>query len=250
LRAFPFSPFTTTLNLFLQIGFLLRLSHARPKWKHLPDRCRARRWADAIVWFTYPKGTSKKYKCDFNRDTGWTLWKAAGSIVCARSRSTQIGPDCAPAQRVHQVPLATVSEAQLKQPEPAHCGRTERNGERQMQTTPNTLRPAQAEVHRPRTIRFARSSETRKTRQEADGRKNQLLLCRVQRNRFVLRAAPRRLADLPTPLTLLHVDIPGNASPRCLPATCVKAAAFSGGSGPTITVRAPPPAAPRTQVPG
>jgi hypothetical protein len=32
---------------------------------------------DAIVWFAYPKGTSKKYKCDFNRDTGWaTLGKA------------------------------------------------------------------------------------------------------------------------------------------------------------------------------
>ena len=25
---------------------------------------------DAIVWFAYPKGTSKKYKCEFNRDTG------------------------------------------------------------------------------------------------------------------------------------------------------------------------------------
>jgi hypothetical protein len=26
---------------------------------------------DAILWFAYPKGTLKKYKCDFNRDTGW-----------------------------------------------------------------------------------------------------------------------------------------------------------------------------------
>ena len=26
---------------------------------------------DAVLWFCYPKGTSKKYKCDFNRDTGW-----------------------------------------------------------------------------------------------------------------------------------------------------------------------------------
>jgi hypothetical protein len=26
---------------------------------------------DAIVWFAYPKGTSKRYTCDFNRDTGW-----------------------------------------------------------------------------------------------------------------------------------------------------------------------------------
>lgn len=28
---------------------------------------------DAIVWFVYPKGTSKKYTCDFNRDTGWAI---------------------------------------------------------------------------------------------------------------------------------------------------------------------------------
>ena len=33
---------------------------------------------DAIVWFAYPKGTSKKYKCDFNRDNGWDKLKAAG----------------------------------------------------------------------------------------------------------------------------------------------------------------------------
>ena len=33
---------------------------------------------DAIVWFAYPKGTSKKYTCDFNRDTGWDMLKKAG----------------------------------------------------------------------------------------------------------------------------------------------------------------------------
>lgn len=26
---------------------------------------------DAVLWFAYPKGTSKKYKCEFNRDNGW-----------------------------------------------------------------------------------------------------------------------------------------------------------------------------------
>jgi hypothetical protein len=26
---------------------------------------------DAIVWFAYPKGSSKRYTCEFNRDTGW-----------------------------------------------------------------------------------------------------------------------------------------------------------------------------------
>jgi hypothetical protein len=33
---------------------------------------------DAIIWFAYPKGTSKRYKCDFNRDTGWAVLGAAG----------------------------------------------------------------------------------------------------------------------------------------------------------------------------
>ena len=31
---------------------------------------------DALLWMCYPKGTSKKYKCDFNRDTGWTIMGA------------------------------------------------------------------------------------------------------------------------------------------------------------------------------
>ncbi len=26
---------------------------------------------DAVVWVAYPKGTSKNYQCEFNRDNGW-----------------------------------------------------------------------------------------------------------------------------------------------------------------------------------
>lgn len=33
---------------------------------------------DSIIWFAYPKGTSKKYSCDFNRDTGWDKLRAVG----------------------------------------------------------------------------------------------------------------------------------------------------------------------------
>jgi hypothetical protein len=38
----------------------------------------ASRWCpktigDAIMWLAYPKMSSKKYKCDFNRDTGWQI---------------------------------------------------------------------------------------------------------------------------------------------------------------------------------
>ena len=28
---------------------------------------------DAVVWFAYPKASSKRYKCEFNRDTGWAV---------------------------------------------------------------------------------------------------------------------------------------------------------------------------------
>jgi len=33
---------------------------------------------DAVVWFAYPKGSSKKYRCEFNRDTGWEAVGKAG----------------------------------------------------------------------------------------------------------------------------------------------------------------------------
>jgi hypothetical protein len=33
---------------------------------------------DALVWFAYPKGTSRRYRCEFNRDSGWKVLAAAG----------------------------------------------------------------------------------------------------------------------------------------------------------------------------
>jgi hypothetical protein len=33
---------------------------------------------DALLWFAYPKATSKRYKCEFNRDTGWSAMRSAG----------------------------------------------------------------------------------------------------------------------------------------------------------------------------
>lgn len=39
---------------------------------------------DAIVWFAYPKGTSKKYKSEINRDHGWQVLGQFG-FECVRS---------------------------------------------------------------------------------------------------------------------------------------------------------------------
>lgn len=33
---------------------------------------------DAVLWMVYPKGTSKKYRCEFSRDSGWPTLAAAG----------------------------------------------------------------------------------------------------------------------------------------------------------------------------
>ena len=33
---------------------------------------------DAVIWFAYPKGSSKRYTCEFNRDAGWSVIQDAG----------------------------------------------------------------------------------------------------------------------------------------------------------------------------
>jgi len=33
---------------------------------------------DATLWFAYPKGSSQRYQCEFNRDSGWTVLAEAG----------------------------------------------------------------------------------------------------------------------------------------------------------------------------
>lgn len=33
---------------------------------------------DAILWCAYPKGSSKRYRCEFSRDTGWAALGSGG----------------------------------------------------------------------------------------------------------------------------------------------------------------------------
>lgn len=33
---------------------------------------------DAVIWLAYPKGSSKRYICEFNRDSGWNVIRSAG----------------------------------------------------------------------------------------------------------------------------------------------------------------------------
>ena len=60
------------------INFFLAFVTRKSEVAELAPQIASRAKGDAIVWFAYPKGTSKKYKCDFNRDTGWDQLKAEG----------------------------------------------------------------------------------------------------------------------------------------------------------------------------
>jgi hypothetical protein len=33
---------------------------------------------DVVLWFAYPKQSSRKYKCEFNRDSGWSVIRGLG----------------------------------------------------------------------------------------------------------------------------------------------------------------------------
>ena len=61
-----------------EVGFFLAFVTLQSEVDALSPEVASRAKGDAIVWFAYPKGTSQKYKCDFNRDTGWDVLKAAG----------------------------------------------------------------------------------------------------------------------------------------------------------------------------
>jgi hypothetical protein len=43
----------------------------------------AKATGDALLWFAYPKGTSKRYTSDINRDHGWDVLRAA-DFDCVR----------------------------------------------------------------------------------------------------------------------------------------------------------------------
>jgi hypothetical protein len=61
-----------------EIAFSLAFVTRQSEVDALAPQVASRAKGDATVWFAYPKGTSKRYQCYFNRDTGWDALKAAG----------------------------------------------------------------------------------------------------------------------------------------------------------------------------
>jgi len=66
------------LSAIKETAFLLAFVTRKSEVDSLTPQIAKRAKGDAIVWFAYPKGSSKKYTCDFNRDTGWDAMSKLG----------------------------------------------------------------------------------------------------------------------------------------------------------------------------
>jgi hypothetical protein len=61
-----------------QITFALAFATLKSQIDRLSKSLASKAVGDAVLWFAYPKGTSKRFKCDFNRDNGWDVIQEAG----------------------------------------------------------------------------------------------------------------------------------------------------------------------------
>jgi hypothetical protein len=60
------------------VQFALAFATQQTELNRLSKILAAHSAGDALLWFAYPKGTSKRYTCDFNRDAGWHVIRNAG----------------------------------------------------------------------------------------------------------------------------------------------------------------------------
>ena len=73
-----------------KVPFAIGFAATQRECDHVSSMAANATKGDAIVWIAYPKAASKKYKCDFNRETGWTV---LGGAVFEPVRQVAIGED-------------------------------------------------------------------------------------------------------------------------------------------------------------
>ena len=66
-----------------QLTFALTFVKTQPELDRLSAMVVAKSPGDALLWVAYPKGTSKRYTCEFNRDKGWGVLVGSG-FDCVR----------------------------------------------------------------------------------------------------------------------------------------------------------------------
>jgi hypothetical protein len=63
----------THLEGVVEIEFMIAFVTGQEEIDGLVPRVALKLKGDAVLWFCYPKGTSKRHTCNFNRDTGWQV---------------------------------------------------------------------------------------------------------------------------------------------------------------------------------
>lgn len=61
----------TSIGAAKDVGFFLGFVTKQKEVDDLTQKVAPLIKGDGLLWFAYPKGSSKKYKCEFNRDNGW-----------------------------------------------------------------------------------------------------------------------------------------------------------------------------------
>lgn len=61
----------TTVGNAKELAFVIAFVTKQKEVDTLAESLTRKLAPDGILWFAYPKGSSKRYKCEFNRDTGW-----------------------------------------------------------------------------------------------------------------------------------------------------------------------------------
>ena len=62
---------STGISKINEIEFILSFVQTSAEVEKIINSIDKKLTEDAVVWFAYPKGTSKKYKAEINRDNGW-----------------------------------------------------------------------------------------------------------------------------------------------------------------------------------
>jgi hypothetical protein len=61
-----------------ELTFALVFVVTKTELENLAGKIVSKVSGDAVLWFAYPKGSSTKYICDFNRDSGWDILRRSG----------------------------------------------------------------------------------------------------------------------------------------------------------------------------
>jgi hypothetical protein len=61
-----------------RVSFALAFVTTQAGLDALSAQLAVRAQGDAVLWFAYPKASSRRHRCEFNRDTGWDVIRAHG----------------------------------------------------------------------------------------------------------------------------------------------------------------------------